>query len=784
MAASNRLKLQEYTLENERVFAQLFAQKKVTDPDFSRTLTQSIVHCFHIPTEKIHKEKKAFLILDPLFYQFSILTNTPFHLPKFIESCSLKKGELKSFLIAVINGLYFGDINLSDLQKHNRRENLELFMFQIVAEHVSNKTLTQMLSRLSLDQQAALICYCFKNYREGSFFILSLLENMPKKQTSSPLLKKLIVELRRKYFDTEIFLRLLQERSEIDEKNLQEIISELEKQALELTKDCYSLFSKVIPLMIESPVLVFEELEKLKQQIQTYKPANNDKEAAENKRNNLKMQFEKYGASQYTFNEFQAFVRSFGLYGKFPLFEQQGEKIINFLSLIKNLQLIEEIFRNPLTLAATDPYKVRNFFGFVLTIILHLDSLHHDPSKYQGGLARLTCGIPTCGRTLSAQPAIVSIVTGFDTLVKFLNHKKAMASSIRENDDGGPAIALRDYPIFVFDQSDSQLFEINSRYIRALNRRYNSSIIQISKEEALSLAKKIGIENLIVTTRKGEFGYAGARNCIFLMAPVLKNAFDMGFRSLKDVLEMDHEELMPLFQQFVLGDDSNPLLTGSTIFMVDDDIDVPESNIFSHALFAEESWNHYSHLYGYTYGRDTKSSIKFLSLQNLLQNPSEIFKFTKWKRFPFLAGMSELITKPKICLNLPFGNEEKHLILSRESNLLLQPSIHLAGPRYPGNLIPTHFFVALETYLEKFIPYAVCIGMMYDLLDPPGREDKKVLLWNEIDKIGTFKCLKDVFAFATNESTIKEMQRRFWENVEEVFHSKCTGSLCIKVSLA
>ena len=51
-------------------------------------------------------------------------------------------------------------------------------MFQIVAENASLQTLRRILSHLTLDMQISLVCYAFKHYREGSYYILKELKEV------------------------------------------------------------------------------------------------------------------------------------------------------------------------------------------------------------------------------------------------------------------------------------------------------------------------------------------------------------------------------------------------------------------------------------------------------------------------------------------------------------------------------------------------------------------------------------------------------------------------------
>lgn len=736
------------------------AEKNLDEESFSESLIAVIQQCFHLPVKGIKTLDKSLLILDSLFHHFSkrSLDAPVFRLSIFIRDYISKESELKQFLISLLNGLYFGDIDLSLHQQQNKRENLELFLLQLLAEHVSRKTLNNILNNLSLDKKVNLIAYSFKYYREGSFIILNQFENLFKSSNSnvSKLLKNLIFHLRRKYYNVYTLMQILLNQSELSEEELKNTLKELEQYAFTQSQNIYALFNQLIPVMIESPIRVFDELENLKQLMnnEEYLPAEKERKEALHRTEELKAYFEPYFANHFIVQDFDAFARVFGFEGHSPLLQFQEEQTyIHYLS--DKLSILKDLFENPLKLIQTDFRRIRNYFAFTLSIISHLEALKRNPSKYKEALDRMIFAIPTCGKILANQPSLPSLLGGLFSLVELLNKNTPNK------------IQLKDYPIFVFDQSEDKLFAKNHRFIGKLNRLYKSSVIHISKNETLLLAQKISVESLLDTTRTGSFGYGGARNCVFLLSPLLRDVYAQ-YRNLSKIHDIDEKDLLRIFQEDVLESDHKEGHVSNIIFMIDDDTEIPESNLFSQTLFSRELWNHYSFSPGYVLGRGTLYSVKFLNLIRLLKYPKKIFKHTEWIPLPFSVGMCEFLDKPRICVNLPFGGEESHLTGPVRCNPFLSPSIHLAGNRYPSTQWPTRFFVGLEKHLKSYIPYSFYVRMVSTLFDPNDKQGACIFPWNKMNFPFTFNNLKDVFKIISDDKIRKEMQKKFWKNVHHL----------------
>jgi len=773
MPKQHRLSLNAYAEKVFIIFQKLFADGSIETPPFHQALVNAIVHCFHMPTQVASKEKKALLILELLFFTFTsqFSPKNPFHLADFLQKYALKKSEVKRLLIGILYGLYYGDVELTAHQKQNHRENFHFLMLQLVAEKVSTNTLRGVLRQLSLDQTTSLLCYAFKHYREGSYLTLRQLEELLLKnqlKNISPIsqqrLASILFWIKRKYYDLQELLKLLLAESTLDDSLLEKIHKHLENHALAQTHALYALFDPLVNLMVHSPISIYDEIETLKKQMigPAYQASAAEKEAAERQKEQLTQRFTLYFSHPYSFQAFQDFARLFGLSG-YPARLHINEICRPEQRLIEKLTLMQRLFSSPSLLMQTSVDDIQGMFSLILTIILHLEAMQYKPMLYKKGLEQMLSAIPTSGKDLALQPTLPTILTGLDQLVQFINAR---------TEETEEKITLRDYPLIVFDQSKKELYDKNSRYIQQLNRHYKSCIIHVTQEEALGLSQKIKMEWAIRTSRSDGFGFAGARNCVFLLAPVIKRAFAAGKKSMKEILEMKQSELLALFNAAVLGGDTPLTFGGETLFMCDDDMAIPDSNLFSHILYSAELGGLYAFSFGYYTGRNTKYSIKFRNLKHLLTHPRDNFIYTEWTDHPKSVLMSEVVCKPRICLNLPFGHEESHLLTILESNLLSKPSIHLCGTRYPTLQIPTHYFVGLEETLKAFIPHSITIAMVCFLADPGDNFNRCVLPWNDKSMWTAFYSLREVFEKIVDVPTKKEMQKHFWKNMHEFLTSQ------------
>ncbi len=365
---------------------------------------------------------------------------------------------------------------------------------------------------------------------------------------------------------------------------------------------------------------------------------------------------------------------------------------------------------------------------FYKAVWRHIEALDKHPEYYLEGMKQITYALPTMGKDLSLLAWLPSIVASIQGFCKEFGIENTI-------------------PIFVFDQSEKPLFAKNAAYCQSLS----PNIIHLDVDKVLELAKKLRIEKLLVTGPNGEFGYGGARNAIFLLMPLL------GYRkSLDDITEQD-------FQDVVLDEKMGP----NIIHMGDDDVYVPYSTAFSDALFAWEHKDEYFFRFGWMEGRRTTYTETTFNLDYLIERSSDILLQHEWKDEPFRHGMAGLLTKPKLCLNVPLGQEEAYLTAMKEYSFDLRaPMMHLSGYRLPAKEIPTNRLSYLAEHLRNHYRYIVGLMLVTDLLDPLDVFHRLALPWNKREV--PFTSLRDAISYIVKPEVIAEMQTLFKQNMKNL----------------
>lgn len=324
--------------------------------------------------------------------------------------------------------------------------------------------------------------------------------------------------------------------------------------------------------------------------------------------------------------------------------------------------------------------------------------IHATQEQYEEGVKRIAYCIPTCGRDLAKMPIVQSLLDGF---------KKAKLSG----------------SIYIFDQSDEKQYQKNSAYIK----KTKGNIVHLSKEQLIALAKKHGYYDLIVTGAKGRFGYAGARNAIFLLAPILHRS--------KDTL----------------------------IMMCDDDLFIPASNILSDALFSHLHKGQYYSRFGCIVGRTTTEVYVSIDPKVCLTEANRILSQCRWSSVTTPHYMSSMLTCPKLCLNIPLGQEENHFLALQSFDFdFRKPALHLAGFRYPKNVFPTNRYSGLTDHLYGLNSYVLGLMLVEELLDPCNISNRCALVWNLEQKPCT--SFEEALQLILKPSTVKAMQEQFWKN--------------------
>lgn len=372
--------------------------------------------------------------------------------------------------------------------------------------------------------------------------------------------------------------------------------------------------------------------------------------------------------------------------------------------------------------------------GFKEAIAAHIDALTNHQERYSEGVESITYALPTAGKELSKLAWLKSMVRAVDGFCRELQYTKKI-------------------PLFIFDQSNSELFSKNRAYINSLS----ADCIHLGTAQVLQVAKRLEIQSLFETDDNGRFGFGGARNAIFLLMPLFKHYYTLS----KEIEKVSDDELKSDFEKIVRKEEMGPCI----IHMGDDDVHVPYSTLFSDALFAWQHKGEYFCRFGWVKGRKTTWTETSFNLEYILERTPDILLQHTWHETPFRHGMAGLLSKPKLCLNVPFGQEEAYLMAMCEYLFdLRHPMLHLSGYRFPKEKIPTNRFSGLATFLRGHFSYSVGSMLVSDLLDPLNFYHRCCLPWNM--RKTPFTSLQDAVDCITADETIRAMQQGFKKNMQ------------------
>lgn len=376
--------------------------------------------------------------------------------------------------------------------------------------------------------------------------------------------------------------------------------------------------------------------------------------------------------------------------------------------------------------------------AFIDSLVEQITTLTANPEHYLEGLKLITFAMPTAGKQLERLFWLPSVAQALNQL----KPKQRV-------------------PIFIFDQSEPKLFKKNSRYLKKFRQQ---DVYQLDTPQIVAIAEKIGCLELLVTDKQERFGYGGARNAIFLIAPLLKYYYDkVGSEALFEHLHsLALFELQKDFREVVLEEKRGPVV----IHMGDDDIYIPTSTVFCDALFAYKHASEYFMKVGWVSGRRTTWTLSSFDLEYVLNRSPEILLQHRWDDSPCFHGMAGLLTKPKLCLNLPYGHEEGSLqAMEIYSYAFRLPSLHLSGYRFPKLKLPTNRFAGLAELLREHYHYLFSLLLVMDLVDPGNIFKRSALPWNEH---APFKSLSEAINYMQLAATKEEMQRRFFRNLTSI----------------
>ncbi|MCF7852522.1 MAG: hypothetical protein K9M07_04705 [Simkaniaceae bacterium] len=285
---------------------------------------------------------------------------------------------------------------------------------------------------------------------------------------------------------------------------------------------------------------------------------------------------------------------------------------------------------------------------------------YFDRSHLTEQFNHLAVVLPTCGKELSKLPFLPSVIESMQ-----LHHSKL-------------DINIRSRPIIVIDQSTPDLFTKNKRFATSLD----FPIVYVSKEEALMLAKKLGITELISTTEDQQFGYGGARNACSLLGPIIQHmAMLKGVVSMKVLLDDPRikEEGLTILKNIV---DSPDPSTQFKLLMGDDDLEMPPSDFLINLMKHSDD-----------------DAFQMVAKPQIGRNPQRdelIPLFRKIKR-PIHMMLAGAISYPqKLCAPHPFGSEEDDMEFKAIHSCLSRSAHHLATARYPAIMNPKEAALTMD----------------------------------------------------------------------------------------
>lgn len=344
-------------------------------------------------------------------------------------------------------------------------------------------------------------------------------------------------------------------------------------------------------------------------------------------------------------------------------------------------------------------------------------SVEGNPAELRSGFHHLVYVLATRGDNLPQSPWLKTLLEG---LALFTNAVQ---------------VSLKDCPLVIFDQASPKVLRENRRFITKLAEKYGAHITHLSSRQTLNLAKKHQVDQWIHTKSGNTFGYGGSRNAAFFIAPLFSK---------------------------------NP--ESAVLHLGEDDVALPLDQVFSDARFAFQHRDAYFCRSVPCIGRSTQAVNPLIDLESLLKDPSRLYSSTHWNSNPALGGMKGMLTKPRFCLPLPFGNEESHALPEHvwidASN---QPIYHLAGTRFPKKLFPVSPLDGAMEYLNHYLPYSFQIAMSANLLNPSNNQGRCVFPWNDAPHRKNIHSQKELLTFAALPQTRQELQKRFWNNFQQVF---------------
>lgn len=695
----------------------LFSQKQVID---------TIVQAFQQGRKS--KRAQALSILGQLFEHFS------FNLTGFFRRFRLSAVEIDTFLSQMLYSIYYQRFIIAAIPSAKSAEFLMNSFLVMLAENLKEPRLKKILASLLLREKLQLISYCAFNRREGDWFVLKALEESLQ-QTSD--LFKLIKGLKSNYYNPELLETLVEGNT-----TLKEVLRALYEEAKREIKEINRLLPPLITLMIEAPIKGIDEISNFQRRLDPETPLLEDpsiRAAALQAQEKFIQNFKQYQNKTYRFNELESFFRCFGLRGQL-LDKARG----SLLDIFKNLN---DFFQNPHLIP---PQFLEMSYNLILNLCQQLDKYTNAPAIYAKGVEELIFSLPTRGRDLERGIWLSSVLTGLTQMIQYFD------------DRGVSGYQLSQFPLIIFDQGAPKEFKDNEIYLRKIAKLQGALIWHLSRSQTLQLADKLGVRPWIeVDPDQWYFGYEGARNCVFFLAPVIHRAIKAGVKSFEELLASPLDMEGSVFGK---GEPDGILLVS------EDDMVIPFGNLFAYAAFAVSHHHRYFRRMTPYIGRITWNYNSFIDFETIAKDPASVFFMLGWTNHGIASGT---LSKPRFSFPMMLNCEEWNVSsIDLFYDYFQQPQTHLGGTRFPKKLFPSSPHDGLAEFLESYLPYNLMFLMVDALIDQSNSRGCCIFPWNDAAMFGKFQHLGELMSYALSPAVKMDLQSRFWRNLEKLFLEK------------
>ncbi len=682
------------------------------------------------------------------------------------------------FHTSVRDKLSYGDMAVRPMLGRPADE-LRFSLYKVLAEVTTTEQLHALLKKLTPADLAKLAAVSFSGeagypgFREGSYRIAEAMAALnagkdadpaqaafadPQARQTLPVLTTIVRNIQKGYYAPDRFEALVDaQKGTLLQSDLLAISQTLATEAETKARSFRDLFAKNLETLTAAFAATLNE--------QPAEPqgAKDDAKAAVQKRS----------AAERAFAE--QFVKAARAFGS----KDHGA---GFALYLDTFGFRVEALRQ-FTVRDADPQSA----DLYLQIMAQIEEMEKaNPDRYLAGLEHMVMALPTAGKDLSQFTYVPTLVESLKGLVASINRQREQAA-----ERAHPPVSLRDYPILVFDQSESApradgkqpLYARNEAFLKQIAADTGARIETISMQKVIRLGQRLGVTELFDTTGEGRAGFGGARNIVFLIAPMLKWALknDPSVTSIDDLIRKPDEYLNALLHRMLSGQDQEMVLMG------DDDTTVMPGFMHAKSMLAAEQSAGYGKVKTLTMGRAT-TSIPGVARADVVggvvapaldprapgrrDDPVEPFVNSLVKRVmgttqfqddPKTAAVHEMsgdLMHPATTLDLPLPSEEGQFDAYSESRIDYQGmTFHHPGDRFdtPG------------ARLKGLVNYSAEVQQAIEFLgvgaQRGGRDNASdTLPWNQ-PGVGPFQSQGELYEYAAAPAVRQATQKDFFRRL-------------------